>query len=118
MTRIALRCYSGLNQAVIESFLCHQLFMRAGLGDISFVHYEDQIRIPDRRQAVCNDERRSAVHHLPEGALDVLFCPDIDGARRLVQDQHGRVQKHCPRDRKELLLSGRQIAPVPESIVS
>ena len=54
-------CVSGI-QLIILSFLCHELVMISALNDAPLFENNDAVTVLDRREAVCNDERRSALH--------------------------------------------------------
>mgnify|MGYP005798216281 CR=1 FL=1 len=82
----------------IRSPAAQELFVRAALDDLPAVHNEDDVRLRDGGKAVRDDEARPAFHQLLDGFLNELFGERIDGARRLVQDEDGRV---CPNRLRE-----------------
>ena len=65
--------------------------MRALLHDPAVLHHEDRVRVPDRREPVRDHEARPPAHQARHRALDQELGPGVDRARRLVQDEDGRI---------------------------
>src|SRR6266542_3084767 len=95
-------------QRRIEPAQCHELLVRALLDDLPVLQHHDQVGVADRRQPVRDDERRAAGEQQPQRALDLPLRADVDGARRLVEDQDLRVGEQRPRERDELALPVRE----------
>ena len=66
---------------------------------------QDRIAVLDRREPVRDHKCRSSLHQLVHAVLYDLLCSRINGAGRLIQDQHWRIRDRCSRDREELSLS-------------
>ena len=75
---------------------------------------QDEIGVLDRRKAVRHDEAGAPLHELRKGVLHAHFGAGIDGARRLVQDEHGRTGEHDARDAEQLPLPLRERALVAD----
>src|SRR5579859_5134696 len=65
--------------------------MIAALGDLTGLDLQNQIGVPDRAQAVCDDDAGASSQQPAERCLDVLLGAGVDAARRLVEDQDARV---------------------------
>ena len=104
----SLRCLIELAvvKRGVEAVLLHERFMRAALNDVAVLHDKDKVGVFNCRQAVGNDEACAVFRELIHGALDQKLCARIDGAGRLVQNQHGRVLEHGAGDGQQLLLAG------------
>ena len=73
---------------------------------MAVLHDQNHIRLADGRQAVSNDKARAALHHGGKRLLDLQLGARVDGAGRLVQNQHRRQRQHEPRDAEQLPLPG------------
>ena len=82
--------------------------MRAGFDDVSAVDHEDAIGLLDRRQSMCDDERRAVVHQLIERPLDDALGFGVQRRRRFVENQDRRILEQRARDRDALPLPARQ----------
>lgn len=83
----------------------------AVLDDPSQVHDRNPMRKRTHRVEVVGDEQGREVHLLLKGSyeLDDLGADtDVEGGRRLVEDNEARPGGKCPRDADPLLLPGRQ----------
>ena len=58
---------------IIFSFLCQKRFMAAAFDDLSLIHDDNEICVPDRGQAMCDDNAGAVLHDELHGALDRLF---------------------------------------------
>ena len=84
-----------------------------GLGpavfdDAARLEDEDAIDRPERGQAVGDDERRAPRAERDEVTLEPRLGLQIEGARRLVEDDDRRVAQEEPRERDSLSLSARE----------
>ena len=66
------------------------------LGYFPIFQQNDQIRIPDRRKTVGNDNRSAVRTESEHGAPDLLLCHCIYRTCSFVQDQDRGIGKHCP----------------------
>src|SRR5882672_8097643 len=55
-----------------------ELAVRSALGDSPFFENDDLIRVPERGEAVRDQERRPAGHDVAEAALDSRFGLGVD----------------------------------------
>ena len=101
-----LTCKLTVIQLRIEAVLLQQLVVFALFDDMAALHDEDDIRLADGRQAMRDDEARAPPHHGGERLLDLQLGARVDGAGRLVQNQHRRQRQHEPRDAEQLPLPG------------
>jgi hypothetical protein len=85
-------------------------FSVASLCDyLSFFHQIYRIGTHDRREAVSDDDRGTAVHEVVERVLYQSLCLGIEGTRRLIEYEDLRISQYCSSDRDALLLSARQL---------
>src|SRR5262249_34867279 len=71
------------------------------------------IRALDRRQAVCDDERRPPLPKGLQAVLDERFALAVEARRRFIEDEDARVRENRPCDRHPLTLTAREAdAPV------
>ena len=92
----------------------HQLVVRASLDDASVVEDDDEVGAANRGQAVCDDERCSSCQQVTQPSLDPALGTDVDGGRRLVEDQDVRIGEQRAGERDELPLAQRE----PEATLS
>ena len=78
--------------------------MRALFDDVAVIHDEDVLRMADGGEPMGDDKARPPLHQPLHRRLDILLGARIDVARRLVENEHGRVGEHGAGDRDELLL--------------
>ena len=89
--------------------------MRAFLHDAATVEHDDLVRVHDRTDAVADDERRAAGRHGAQVFEDGRLGVGVDGAERVVEDEHQRLARQRARQRGSLLLPTRQVdAAFPE----
>ena len=82
--------------------------MTTGLDDASAVHHHDEVGLADRRESVCDDDRRPTGERGIEGALHRHLGLGVEVRRRLVEDDDvGRLEQQ-PGDRQALLLAATQ----------
>src|SRR4029077_3766188 len=89
----------------VEPSFCQELVVASLLDDATVLEDDDEIRVPDGRQAVRDDEGGPAREQDPERLLDLPLGPDVDRRRRLVENQDVRVGQQGTRDRDELTLA-------------
>ena len=81
--------------------------MGALLDDMAVLHDEDDVRVPNRGETVCNDEACPPLHELVKRILHEQLCTGIDAGGRFIEDQHRRVAEHDTGDTEKLLLALR-----------
>ena len=89
----------------VEAFLCKQLFMAALLDNVTILHNQDQICIPDGGKSVSDDKAGSAFHQVIHSFLDLYLGSGINGGGSLIQDQDLIVCKNGSCNCQELLLA-------------
>ena len=83
--------------------------MRAALDDFAAVDHENLIGPANRGQAVRDHEAGTPLHQRQHSLLDVHFGAGVDGAGRLIENQHGRVGQNRAGDGQKLSLPLRQV---------
>ena len=79
--------------------------MVSALNDTPLFKDDDAVTVSDRREAVRNDKRRSALHQAVHALLYNALGTGIDGAGGFIQDQDRRIGDGSSGDGKELSLS-------------
>src|SRR6185503_15910656 len=93
-----------------------ELAERPLLDDPAALEDEDAAGFPHRRQAVRDDERRPALHHLVERGLDLGLGRRVERARRLVEDEDRRILQQGARDGEALALApGEEAAALADA---
>src|SRR4051812_21440993 len=92
----------------VEPLAVEQLLVRALFDDPAVLEDDDEIRVPDRREPVGDDEGSSPGEQPAEGELDPSLGADVDARRRLVEDQNPRIREKRPCKGDELSLAERQ----------
>ncbi len=92
--------------------------MRAGLDDSPRVDHDDAIGLLHGAEPMGDDERRATSREPLERGANVVGGLGIERARRLVEDEDGRVLEDRARDRDALPLAARQEAPALPTLVS
>ena len=95
-------------EARVEPAARDQLLVRALLDDLAVLEHDDQVGVADRREPVRDHERRAAGEQTPQRPLDLALGADVDGRRRLVEDQDARVGKQRAGEGDELALAERE----------
>ena len=80
---------------IIGSFFFDQLFVGTPLDDPAVVQNHDDVRVPDRGQAVGNHERGAAFHQSIHTFLNDTLRTGIDGGGCLIEDHTRRVCRHA-----------------------
>src|SRR6266568_933612 len=96
-------------ELAIEALARQQLLVRAALDQLPLVQDEDQVDVPDGRQAMGDHERRPADREPVEGVEDHRLGHRVDGRRRLVEDQDGRALQKRPGHAYALALADGQL---------
>ena len=65
-------------QGRVKALLRHEFFVGSLFYDIAVLHDQDQIRVPDRRKPVSDNETGSALHHVGHGILKHFFQAGVD----------------------------------------
>ena len=92
--------------------------MRPALDDPAVVEHDDLVGVADRREPVRDRDRRAALGEPVERLLDGALGLRVEGARRLVEHEHGRVAQDRARDRDALLLAaGEAVAALADDRV-
>ena len=86
--------------------------MRAALDDAATLKHHDTVRIPYRGETVGDDEGRAALHEPIHAVLYDALGSGIDGAGRLIENEHRRICDGRPGNREELTLSLAQVCTV------
>src|SRR5262249_23598109 len=94
---------------VVHAAGVQQLMVRTSFDDPAIAHHQDDIGIPDRREAVGNDKSRAADHEAVERVEYDGFRFRVGRRRRFVEDGERRVFQKCSRYCDPLPLSGRKL---------
>src|SRR3979490_463971 len=82
--------------------------MGAVLDQAAALERDDAIRRPYGRKPVRDDQHRPSLGDLLHVALNDTLALIIEGARRLVEDQDGRVADQCAGNGDALALAARK----------
>src|SRR5690606_38603462 len=80
------------------------------LHDAAVLHHQDPVGDLHRGQPVGDDHRRPAGQHRRHRPLHRTLTGHVQGAGRLVEDQHGGVREQGPGERHQLTLPGGDAA--------
>src|SRR4051794_12284880 len=80
-----------LIQAGVAAVRGQQVVVGAFLDDPSMLHHQDEIGVPDRREAVGDDEGGSALHRIGHRRLDQDLGARVHAAGGLVENEDRRV---------------------------
>ena len=83
--------------------------MIPGFHNIAILHNKNQIRIPNRRQTVCNYKACTVLHQLLHALLNQYLRTGIDRGGCLIQNEHLGICKEGTRNGQQLFLSLRDI---------
>src|SRR5678815_1402045 len=97
-----------LIETVVNAAAGEQFLMCAGLAEFALVQNQDAIHVLDGREPMRDSDRGSASHDHLEGAPNQELRFRTDARRRLVKDQHARIECQRARKRQQLLLSHGQ----------
>mmetsp|Transcript_32921 Transcript_32921/g.63413 ORF Transcript_32921/g.63413 Transcript_32921/m.63413 type:complete len:466 (+) Transcript_32921:2663-4060(+) len=89
-----------------------QLVVGAALDHLALVHDGDLVGVADRREAVGDGDGRPLPlgHERVERLLDHALARSVERARRLVEEQDGRLAHERARNRHALLLPAGELA--------
>ena len=76
-------------ELIVLALLRDKLFVIAALDDDAVFEHHDRMAVAHGGKAVRDDEYRPALHQLIHALFDERFRMRIDGAGRLVEDEHG-----------------------------
>lgn len=93
------------DQGGVASVLREQFLVRATLCHTAVVEDDDLVRVPDGGEPVRDGERGAPLRQGVDGLLYSVFRTGVEGAGRLVEDQHGRVPENGAGDGQPLLLA-------------
>src|SRR5436190_12297535 len=117
LARLSLFCGPALRprpllqpvQPAIDPSALQQLLVPAHLHDRSVLDDHDLVGIPERREAVRDQEHRPAPGHAVEGLLDVTLRFGVQVRGGLVENQETRAPEPGPGDRDALSLAPREL---------
>lgn len=95
----------------VMPFGCEQLGVGAELGDAATVHDDDPVALPQRAEAVGDDQCGAAVHRLLHRGQDFVLGVRVDGGRGVVEQQDRRIEQHRPGNCQPLPLAAGQVQP-------
>lgn len=87
----------------------HELTIVPCLYDLPILEHIDDIGMFDRRESVCDDDRRLSLHERLERFLYLFLGDIIQSARRLIEYEYLRILQKESCDRESLLLSAREL---------
>ena len=82
--------------------------MRALVDQAALVEHEDAVGVANGSEAMGDDEGRSPLHQPLEGDMHQPFAFGVEGARRFVEQQDGRILEQRAGNRQPLLLPARE----------
>src|SRR5262245_15096147 len=100
---------TGAHPAV-QLALRQQFFVPSLGGDPSAIEHENAVRVANRRQAVRDDDCRSAGAQTPQRAEDNLLGDRVERRGRFVEDENRSVLDDGARDAQPLALAPREAA--------
>src|SRR5947208_11449738 len=106
---IALEIVLFIVELFVPAVGDEQLLMRAVFDNLAAFEYQNLIGAPNRRQTVCDHERRPAAPQGPQAILNLGFALRVETRGRLVQHQDPRIGENRARDRDALPLAARQL---------
>ena len=88
-------------EPLVQSCYCEQLAVCSPLPHLTVVKHQNLARADDRAQSVRYRVRRPPAHEHPQSVLNRGLDLSVDRARRLVEDQQGRIGSDRPRRSRE-----------------
>lgn len=85
-----------------------QLGMTPALDNTPLIHDENQIGLLDRRQTVGDHQRRTPLHHLIQGSLDMPLGLRVQRRGRFVENQQGCILEQRTGNGQALALASRK----------
>src|SRR5690349_1041231 len=102
----------------VDAAVCEELVVGAALDDRAVLYREDDIGVSDRREAVRDGDRGSALDQGLERLLDDALTFGVQRRGGLVEDEDRRVFEDHARDREPLALStGEPVAALADDSV-
>jgi hypothetical protein len=92
--------------------LRHEVIEGPLLKDTTVFKNEDVIHLPDRREAVRDDDRGDRLEELMERVADLLLGFQIEVRGRFVEKEDLRFLEDGARDAEALLLAARELDPL------
>src|SRR5438128_8430754 len=89
----------------VETWLRHQLVMRAALHNVSVFEHQNRVSLLQGAQPLCNHKRGAAGHECCEGLLNEILGFHVHTRGRVIEDQQARVARKGPRHRYALPLA-------------
>ena len=86
--------------------------MSALLNDATMLHDHDDVGVAHGAQAVSDDKGGAPLHERVHALLYESLSARVDVARRLVEDERGRVGYRSPSNSDELSLTLRQVSTI------
>ena len=80
--------------------------MAALFNNITVLHKQDDVRIPDGGEPVGDDKAGSPAHKRLHSLADFYLSSGVHAGSRLVENNNRRVAKEHPGDGQKLTLSG------------
>ena len=93
---------------VVLALLCQQLFVGAPLHDLAVIHDQDEVTIPDGREAVGDDQHRAVCKLVVDHIKDGILCAKVQTAGGFVQNIEVRILQEGPGQSQTLLLAARE----------
>ncbi len=95
----------SVDQGPVPAVASDQAVVRARFRDLAIIHDDDQVRVADRRQPMCDHDRRGLDHG--EIAIEELLGQGVQLARRLIEQQDRWVLHQRSGQRDSLPLTAR-----------
>ena len=89
----------------VEALVLEQLAVRAALDDLAVIQNQDQIRILNGGNSLCDDDLRAGEIKLAKLLLQIFLRLHIHGGRGIVQNQDGGTDRQGTSQRQTLFLS-------------
>ncbi len=102
-------------QLGVVSVECEELFVRTLLDDTPIIDDANDVGMDDRREAVGNDDSRTALHEVIQGTLHKTLALGIEGRSGFVEDEDRGILVDGTGDREALALATGELTPtVPD----
>ena len=105
-----LRPLGGLDpvHVRIDAVAGQQRLVRALFDQFGVLHHEDDVRVADRPQVMCDDDGRPPFHQGVKGADHGLLGDGVQSRSRLVENQDRRIADDRPGNGDALALTARE----------
>lgn len=74
-------------ELVVPTTECHEVVVPAAFDDLAVLENEDEVGPLDRRQTVCDHDRRPTTEQIVEAGLDQRLAFRIETRSRLVEEE-------------------------------